>query len=248
MTNMNNLQESLRTSNEQFMSMTREERQFEDSEHTYMSIQVLNITLQVMSKDDPQRVFIVRNMVRMMLPVREEGEEDNNTRSESSGSLISQNRSENALLKQNMSTIAGREDVTKVGSAKNGEIGSQVKEEVKEEAEVERTKKPCSQFGRNKERECRAGARIGMEKYVSMDRVEETNDVEDVIFVNEDEGDEIQAVSMRKKSWGSREDGVVHGCRKQEKVVVIEDERNGMRKWGQPMDVGKITTGLTWMR
>lgn len=46
-----------------------------------------------------------------------------------------------------------------------------------------------------------------------MDRAEDKKDVEDVIIcVIDDDGDEIQVFSVRKKSWESREDGVDERC------------------------------------
>lgn len=51
---MKRFQESVRSSNEQFMSIIREQRQADYPELTYVSIHAFNITSQVMSKDDPQ--------------------------------------------------------------------------------------------------------------------------------------------------------------------------------------------------
>lgn len=52
----------------------------------------------------------------------------------------------------------------------------------------------------------------------------DTNVVEDAICVNDDDGDEIQVVSVRKKSWERREARTDDGCLKEDKVVFIDEK------------------------
>lgn len=78
-----------------------------------------------------------------------------------------------------------------------------------------------------------------MELSDNMDVVEDTNDVKDIICVNDGESDEIQLGYVRKKSWESTEDDVVDWFWIEDEFVVTEDERNGDEEIGPTEGCGK---------